>query len=683
MIKLGVTAVGGGIGQSVLQSLNNPDLNIRLIGMDVRPMSLGLYWTDSAYLVPPVSEQDSFIKKLTDICIQEHLDILVPGLDLELSSLSLYQNHFLKLGCKVVISSPEVIKLCRDKYLFYKFCKERNLPFVTTYKLKEAQVHINKLTFPIIVKPRYGSASVGVRLCYDTKELLNISPKEDLVVQTYLPPKEIHLDDKCKLKSGQIDQSNEISIQFFVSPSGKILGKFASVNRLKFGVPIEIIPDPNSPAIEAGLPIVSALISKGLRGPINLQGRLTPNGVYFFEANPRFTGITGLRALFGYREVEAAIWAFIMEKEQQACDCLSYVPGYSGMRYVANAVVPTESVRKVTLTAKKGTSFSNTLSDKPRSVLVTGASGYIGSNIVSHLLSSPDINEVKAAVRSKSKGYELINLLGNPKKLKIVVGEIPENIWPLDDVDIVIHAAAIRQLTDPTNPSEFFRVNSLGVHQLIKAMHNAGVKHLIYLSSQAVYGNQRPPLWSEALSAQPDTSYGLSKWMGELVCLNNGWKVPQTIILRLARVYGFGNFMRWDELPHKFSFLASRGKPLSVYRQGKEKIDLLHIQDLTNAITKICRQSLPGHQNLTLNIGSGHAISVSHLANLCQTISKEMGLKVPAIKYLNDGTKELYRTCGMDIRRAKTHLNWEPNCSLKDGLTGLFKALLKNKALGN
>jgi UDP-glucose 4-epimerase len=223
----------------------------------------------------------------------------------------------------------------------------------------------------------------------------------------------------------------------------------------------------------------------------------------------------------------------------------------------------------------------------------------------------------------------------------------------------------------------------LGVHQLIKAMHNAGVKRLIYLSSQSIYGNQRPPLWSEALSAQPETPYGLSKWMGELVCLNNGRKVPQTIILRLARVYGFGNFMRWNELPHKFSFLASRGQPISVYRQGKEKIDLLHIQDLTNAITKICRQSLPEYQNLILNIGSGHAISVSHLANLCQTISKEMGLKVPAIKYLNDGTKELYRTWGMDIRRAKIHLNWEPNCSLKDGLTKLFNVLLKNDTLGN
>jgi len=683
MIKLGVTAVGGGIGQSVLQSLNNTDLNIRRIGMDVRPMSLGLYWTDSSYLIPPVSEQDSYIKKLTVICIQEHLDILIPGLDLELSTLSLYQNHFLKLGCKLVISSPEVIKLCRDKYLFYKFCKERNLPFVTTYKLKEAQIHINKLTFPIIVKPYDGSASAGAHLCYDEKELLNIPPEEELIVQTYLPPEKILLNDKNKLKSGQIDQSNEISLQFFISPSGKILGKFASVNRLKFGVPIEIIPDPNSPAIEAGLPIVSALISEGLRGPINLQGRLTPNGVYFFEANPRFTGITGLRALFGYREVEAAIWAFIMGKEQQAHDCLSYVPGYLGMRYVANAVVPAESVRQVTLTAKKGVLFTNTLLDKTKNILVTGASGYIGSNIVAHLLSLPDINEVKAAVRSKSKGSELVNLLGNPKKLKVVVGEIPDNIWSLDDVDTVIHTAAIRQLTDPTNPSEFFRVNSLGVHQLIKTMHNTGVKRLIYLSSQAVYGNERPPLWSEALSAQPETPYGLSKWMGELVCLNNGWKVPQTIILRLARVYGFGNYMRWNELPHKFSFLAFRGQPLSVYRGGKEKIDLLHIQDLTNAITKICRQSLSGYQNIILNIGSGHAISVSHLANLCQVISKEMGLKVSTIKYLNDGTKEIHRNCGMDIRRAKTYLNWEPNYSLKDGLTGLFNALLKNKALGN
>jgi len=80
-----------------------------------------------------------------------------------------------------------------------------------------------------------------------------------------------------------------------------------SYNKLKNGVPIEILPFDNNhiwTQIDLILPKLKEL---GHKGPLNIQGRLTDRGFKIFEMNARFTGITGLRALMGFNEVEACI----------------------------------------------------------------------------------------------------------------------------------------------------------------------------------------------------------------------------------------------------------------------------------------------------------------------------------------------------------------------------------------
>jgi len=443
MITVGLTAAGSGVGQAVLHALCYRRLELRVVGLEISPMSAGLYFADSTHLLPLVKFEKDYLERLLDICTQEGLDVLIPGSDTELEPLARNQQQFRERGCRVIVASPEVVQLCRDKYQIYAFCRDRGLPFIETYSLAEAQVNIDRLSFPVIAKPRRGSASVGVRLLYEPDDLTRIPPDADLIVQPYLPPKVQHstkIPDKAEM--GRLDQSNEISLQFYVGGTGEILGTFASVNYLKDGVPIEVVPSPDSPALPEAAAIVKALVAVGLRGPINLQGRLTPEGYRFFEVNPRFTGITGVRSALSYREVEAGIWDFYAEKTATARGCLSFRPGFVGLRYVEEILVPRERVERV---AQEKPVSENLPSPLPARVLVTGVSGYLGANLLAALLKLPEIQEVRAGVRSAAATARLRAWCGDDPRLTQVIGELPFSPWALEGIDLVIHLAGVLQ----------------------------------------------------------------------------------------------------------------------------------------------------------------------------------------------------------------------------------------------
>lgn len=670
MITIGVTGVGGGVGQSILRAIMYNNLQSRTIGMDMRAMNSGMYWTDRAYLVPPVAREEEYIQRLLDICVREQMDVLIPGLDFELAPLARHRQRFLEQGCVVIVGSPEAVRLSADKRAMYEFARVRGLPFVTTYTLVEAQNLVSELEFPVIAKPRAGSASVGARLLHTAEDLLGIPASEDLIVQTYLPPVIAGVaNEDTRSWGGRLNQINEISAQFFVDRTGTILGDFVSVNRLKDGVPVEVVPDPHSPALRDGLPLVEALAAEGLCGPINLQGRLTPHGVKFFEINARFTGITGVRAAMGFREVEAAIRSFALQQDaEQVCGCLAYSPHFIGTRHVDECITLAKRVEAVCEDSDFGAGRTASLAGR---VLVTGASGYVGANVIGHLLDSPAITEVVAAVRDEAAGTRLREVYGATRRLNVVYGDLPDVPWSLEGITTVIHAAGIR--TSLADDGRFMLINTEGTRRLLAAARRANVARFIYLSTQAIYGTGRRPLWSEGLPAQPETPYALSKWAGELLCMQDSSDRMQTVVLRVARVYGLGHCMRWAELPHQFADRAAQGQPLQLHAGGHERVDMVHLQDLCDAILRACALPLPKAQRVILNIGGGHPFTVAELASICQAAAIEVGLPAPAI-VATSGPNGRLREFGMDIRRARTQLGWSPAVSLKAGFCSLIEA---------
>ncbi len=677
MVTIGVTAAGGGIGQSVLHALSRSTRAFRIVAMDANPTSAGLYWSDRSFLVPRAAEENAYIEELLAICRQERLDILVPGLDIELPVLSRHSERFHETGCRVLVSSPSLIGMCRDKYELAAFCRKKGLPFVRTFLLEEARDEAEKLDYPVIIKPRSGSASAGAHLVHSPERLRAIPSDDNLIVQDYLPPRRAGRGDTLpgKTSTGGLDQSNELSIQFYVNRSGRILGGFASINLLKNGIPVEIDPVPGHPALSESLPMVEALVEQGLYGPVNLQGRETAKGVRFFEINPRFTGITGLRAAFGYREMEAAVADLLLEPEENAVGLLDYVPGNFGLRYVADALVPRERMQKVSRVKVVDSPRPHDGPPAPvKKILITGATGYFGANIAEQLLAHPETTEVQALVRNGSGREKLNDALGSPAKLAFRNGELPCGMLDLGGVDTVVHAASERLSSDP---SRLFLINAEGTRTLLEAMHGAGVKRLVYISSQSVYGTGMPPLWREEMGAAPETPYASSKWMGELFSLNGQYRIAQVVVLRVARLYGLGHFLRWEELPHKFAALAAEGKPLTVFREDNE-IDLVHVRDAASAVVAACTTEFPEGCRTVFNIGGGSPLTIKHFAAISREAARNCGLQEPSLDLQDSGEGHLPRRWGMDIRKAQSELEWSPRHALLPSMEDLVRSRIPN-----
>ncbi|MBD2561240.1 MULTISPECIES: ATP-grasp domain-containing protein [Nostoc] len=128
---------------------------------------------DKSFLLPAVNHDDYF-DKLLYICEQHQVRLLIPLNDLELPLLAKQRDRFLKIGTIPVISSSEVIDICFDKLASFKFLTDLGISVPKTYlsikEVKEAIKH-QEISFPLVVKPRWGSASIGIEYPEDDEEL--------------------------------------------------------------------------------------------------------------------------------------------------------------------------------------------------------------------------------------------------------------------------------------------------------------------------------------------------------------------------------------------------------------------------------------------------------------------------------------------------------------------------------
>jgi carbamoyl-phosphate synthase large subunit len=349
MITVGITAVGSGIGQPVLDSVRLSSLEARIVGFDASPWAKGGFECDRFYLLPRAGHPD-YATQLIARCQEEGIQILLPGSDTELIPLADAAPALESVGCRVVVSSPEVVRICRDKLEMSRYLDRAGAPFAKTWSLETAREQADELPYPVVVKPRGGSGSVGVRIISEPADLLRIPLNGDLIVQPHLfpaswydGPEGIKPYLERMAQSGLPLQQDEISVQLMVSRKGKLLGRYAGFIGLKAGVMMLYDPIDDEAVWEATEKFVNAMVPLGLRGPCLLQSRKTKDGLVFWEANPRFAGGTGVRTLMGYNEVEAAIRDFLLEEDEDSVKaCLKMRTDVVGLRQMTEIVVPRE-----------------------------------------------------------------------------------------------------------------------------------------------------------------------------------------------------------------------------------------------------------------------------------------------------------------------------------------------------
>lgn len=144
-----------------------------LLACDANPNAAALQEADKGFVLPSVKHSD-YSDTLIDICKQHQVCLLIPLLDLELLLLARQRARFIEVGTLPVVSSPEVIDTCFDKWVTFELLKKWGVSVPKTYiSLSEARQALSQgeINLPVVVKPRWGSASVGIFYVHDDEEM--------------------------------------------------------------------------------------------------------------------------------------------------------------------------------------------------------------------------------------------------------------------------------------------------------------------------------------------------------------------------------------------------------------------------------------------------------------------------------------------------------------------------------
>ena len=144
-----------------------------LFAADASTAAPALCEADRTFLIPPCTDP-SYVDRLLDVCGENDVGLLVPRLDGEYVVLAGVRDRFLTLGTVPVVSEPRVLALCEDKVATNQFLADCGLRTPRTWlSLAEARRALDdgEVSYPVVVKPRYGVASVGLEEVSDAREL--------------------------------------------------------------------------------------------------------------------------------------------------------------------------------------------------------------------------------------------------------------------------------------------------------------------------------------------------------------------------------------------------------------------------------------------------------------------------------------------------------------------------------
>lgn len=149
------------------------DIGGNVIAVDSDEFAPALFDADQTYKVPSVYDS-SYKDALLEVCAVEQVDMLISLNDLELPVLTEYKEEFSKQSVTLLVSNTDVIDMCADKLKTYRFLKENGFDSPATYSDLEQvkqMLNSNEIKFPLMVKPRWGSASIGLSPVHSIAEL--------------------------------------------------------------------------------------------------------------------------------------------------------------------------------------------------------------------------------------------------------------------------------------------------------------------------------------------------------------------------------------------------------------------------------------------------------------------------------------------------------------------------------
>lgn len=304
-----------------------------------------------------------------------------------------------------------------------------------------------------------------------------------------------------------------------------------------------------------------------------------------------------------------------------------------------------------------------------KTVLVCGASGFIGKNVLERLLPRTDLRVVAVVHKTALPS----SLAGHPR-LTTVYADLTraeEVARALRGVDAVVQAAATTSgAKDIVNtPAHHVTDNAVMNSLLLRACHEGGVGHFLFFSCTVMYPDQARPVKEEDFDGKVTDRYfgvGWTKVYVEKMCefYARLGRTRMTVV-RHSNVYGPHD--KYDlERSHVFGatvakVMTARGGKVVVWGEGKEARDLLYVADLVDFVEAALDRQKAAFE--LVNVGAGMAVSVAELvrrviARSGRPLAVEFDRTKPTIPF----------SLSVDRSKAKALFGWEPKTSLDEGI---------------
>lgn len=298
--------------------------------------------------------------------------------------------------------------------------------------------------------------------------------------------------------------------------------------------------------------------------------------------------------------------------------------------------------------------------------LITGGSGFIGSNIAEKVLDQGDfVRIVDNFSTGRRKNIE--EFFGNPN-FELIEGDITDIEVvkkAVKDMDFVLHQAAIpsvqRSVEDPIKSNN---ANINGTLNMLIASKDANIKKFVYAASSSAYGENSELPKRENLEAMPISPYALQKYAGEKYC-QIFWKIYglPTVCLRYFNVFG----PKQDPNSHYSAVIPSfikaflNNKKPAIFGTGEQSRDFTFVDNIISA-NLLAAESQNGNGEV-MNIALGNRTSLNELVNYL----KEITGKNIEPEYKEQRKGDVMHSMA-DISKAKKIIGYEPLIDFKNGL---------------
>jgi UDP-glucose 4-epimerase len=295
--------------------------------------------------------------------------------------------------------------------------------------------------------------------------------------------------------------------------------------------------------------------------------------------------------------------------------------------------------------------------------LVTGGAGFIGSNLVRHLVERGDAVRVLDNFSTGNRG----NLAD--VDVEIVEGELRsyERVHnAVRGTEVVFHLGALgsvpRSVQDPLTSSA---VNVEGTLNVLLAARDEGVRRVVFSSSSSVYGSKRELPVSETLLADPISPYGVAKLAAERYCVSFSrvYESFETVVLRYFNVFGprQSPYSQYAAMVPLFITAVAAGEPVTIFGDGEQSRDFTYVENVIDATVRAA--DADGASGQIFNVAAGSPASVNDVA---QAIGRILGK--PVERRFEPARPGDIRDSWADVRAARDVLGYEPSVDLEQGL---------------